>query len=104
MENLMMEVVVPTLPPAAVGPSGKNGKRPLSQVELLAAKLERAIRRATGDRVRNLKVLIESCRVSVLGRCGSFYCKQQASQAAIRAMRTDPAISSAVVDNQIEVW
>jgi hypothetical protein len=104
MENLMMEGVMPRLAPPAVGLPSKTPKRPIGQAELLAAKLERAIRRATGDRVRNLRVWIEDCRVSVSGRCGSFYCKQQASQAAIGAMRTETAIDSAVVDNQIEVW
>jgi photosystem II stability/assembly factor-like uncharacterized protein len=71
-------------------------------LELLAGKIERAIRRATRDRVRNLKVTIDGC-VTVLGRCGSFYCKQQAGQAAIAAIKIDPVMGGAVVDNQIEV-
>ncbi len=84
--------------------SAKPPKRPVGQVELLKAKLERAIRRTTGDRVRNLDVRIQETCVAVRGRCGSFYCKQKAGQAAMAAMRIEPDLESAVVDNQIEVW
>jgi hypothetical protein len=83
---------------------GKTPKRPIGQVELLKAKIERAIRRRTSDRVRNLEVKIGESSVVIHGRCGSFYCKQQAGQAAMAAMKIDPALESAVVDNQIEVW
>jgi hypothetical protein len=97
----MMQVEMPTLAPSAVCPTPKNAKRPVGQTEL-AAKIERAIRRATRDRVRNLKVTIDGC-VTVLGRCGSFYCKQQAGQAAMAAMKIEPTMAAAIVDNQIEV-
>ena len=79
-------------------------KRPRGQLELLKSKLERAIRRTTGDRVRNLDVRIQESCVEVWGRCGSFYCKQQAGQAAMAVMKIEPALETAVVDNQIEVY
>jgi len=91
-------VVATPARPAAVS------KRPRGQLELLQAKLERAIRRRTGDRVRNLAIRIQDHCVVVRGRCGSFYCKQQAGQAAIATMKIEPALCDAVVDNQIEVW
>jgi hypothetical protein len=99
----MMEVEVL---PLAVPPARASAapKRPAAQVELLKAKIERAIRRRTNDRVRNLDVRISESCVAVRGRCGSFYCKQQAGQAAMAAMKIDPALKTAAVDNQIEVW
>src|SRR6266446_4215093 len=102
-ECCMTQAEVLALTTPAVRPSGKTSKRPVGQLELLKAKLERAIRRTTGDRVRNLDVKIHETCVEVWGRCGSFYCKQQAGQAAMAAMKIEPALQSAVVDNQIEV-
>ena len=102
----MTQAEVLSLAAAAVLPTklSKPAKRPVGQLELLEAKLQRAIRRTTGDRVRNLEVRIEENCVAVRGRCGSFYCKQQAGQAAMAAMKIESALESAVVDNQIEVW
>jgi len=99
----MTQAEVLPLETPEVRPS-KATKRPVGQVELLKAKIERAIRRRTSDRVRNLDVRIQETCVAVRGRCGSFYCKQQAGQAAMAAMKIEPALESAVVDNQIEVW
>ncbi len=102
----MTQAEVLSLAAPAVLPTklSKPPKRPMGQLELLEAKLQRAIRRTTGDRVRNLEVRIQESRVEVRGRCGSFYCKQKAGQAAMAAMKIEPALESAVVDNQIEVW
>lgn len=99
----MIQAEVLPLATPVIRPS-KAPKRPGGQLELLQAKIERAIRRTTGDRVRNLDVEIHESCVAVRGRCGSFYCKQQAGQAAMAAMKIEPALESAVVDNQIEVW
>src|SRR4051794_12998469 len=101
---VMIQAEVPPFATPAVRPNGKTSKRPGGQLELLKAKLERAIRRTTGDKVRNLDVRIQETCVEVWGRCGSFYCKQQAGQAAMAAMKIEPALESAGVDNQIEVW
>jgi hypothetical protein len=100
----MIQAEVPSLAVPAARANGKTTKRAGGQVELLKAKLERAIRRATSDRVRSLDVKIHETCVEVWGRCGSFYCKQQAGQAAMAVMKIEPALESAVVDNQIEVW
>src|SRR5262245_53897094 len=105
MENLrMIQAEVHSSTPPAARPNGKSAKRAGGQLELLKAKLERAIRRNTGDHVRSLDVIIHETCVEVWGRCGSFYCKQQAGQAAMAVMKIEPALESAVVDNQIEVW
>src|SRR5262245_58814366 len=103
MENLRMtqaEVLSPA--PAARAPQAP--KRPRGQLELLQAKLERAIRRRTGDRVRNLDVRSHESHVEVRGRCGSYYCKQQVGQAAMAVMKKEPALEGAVMDNKIEVY
>ncbi len=66
--------------------------------ELLAAKIERAIRRGTNDKVRNLSVYIADGAVTIEGRCATFYCKQLAQTAAF------PLLNSQELSNQIEVW
>jgi hypothetical protein len=100
----MIQAEVHSSTPPAARANGKPAKRAGGQLELLKAKLERAIRRNTGDRVRSLDVIIHETCVEVWGRCGSFYCKQQAGQAAMAVMKIEPALEAAVVDNQIEVW
>ena len=100
----MTQAEVLSLSAPAVRPNGKAPKRPGGQLELLKSKLERAIRRATTDSVRHLDIKIRDTCVEVWGECSSFYCKQQAGQAAMAAMKIEPALESAVVDNQIEVW
>jgi len=94
-----LKLQVPPAPAKARQPV----RRPIAEVELLSAKLERAIRRGTGDRVRNLRVEVYDNSVAVHGRCGSFYCKQQAGQAAISVMKVEPALCKAIVENLIEV-
>ncbi len=66
--------------------------------ELLAAKIERAIRRTTNDKVRSLTVCITGGTVVVEGRCATFYCKQLAQTAAF------PLLEQMPLANQIEVW
>lgn len=66
--------------------------------ELLAAKIERAIRRTTNDKVRNLSVCIVDSTVVVEGRCATFYCKQLAQTAVF------PLLEQLSLANQIEVW
>lgn len=73
-------------------------KRPLAASELLAAKLERAIRRGTNDRVRGLIVEVLEEGVVLNGRCGTFYCKSLAQQ-AVKGL-----IGQEQLFNRIEVW
>jgi hypothetical protein len=69
-----------------------------AETEKLAARIERAVRRGTSDKVRELK--IELCRdgIYLRGRCGTFYCKQLAQTAAMAIVGKEPLI------NKIEVW
>jgi hypothetical protein len=64
----------------------------------LAAKIERAVRRGTGDKVRGLKVDVFADRIVLDGRCGTYYCKQLAQHAAM------PLVQQARLINMIEVW
>jgi hypothetical protein len=66
--------------------------------EKLAARIERAVRRGTSDKVRDLRVEIRWDGVHLMGRCGSFYCKQLAQTAALSL------IGKSQLHNQIEVW
>lgn len=66
--------------------------------ELLAARVERAIRRGTNDKVRNLSVHILDGTVTLHGRCATYYCKQLAQTAAF------PYLEERELSNQIEVW
>jgi hypothetical protein len=79
-------------------------RRAPAEGESLAAKLERAIRRATGEKVRGLKVEFRDDRVIVHGRCGTFYCKQQVQQAVLALMKAQPALAREELDNRIRVW
>jgi hypothetical protein len=66
--------------------------------EKLAARIERAVRRGTGDRVRELRVEIRWDGVHLMGRCGSFYCKQLAQTAAL------VLTGKQQLHNRIDVW
>lgn len=66
--------------------------------ELLAARVERAIRRGTNDKVRNLSVRVLDGTVTLNGRCATYYCKQLAQTAAF------PYLEDRQLSNQIEVW
>lgn len=69
-----------------------------AETEKLTSRIERAVRRGTADKVRDLK--IELCRdgIYLRGRCGTFYCKQLAQTAAMTISGKEPLI------NMIEVW
>lgn len=73
-------------------------RRRSQELELLALKLERTIRKHTGDRVRQLHVEVDDEVVTLRGRCGTYYCKQLA-QTAIRQLLGERSLR-----NQIEVW
>jgi hypothetical protein len=79
-------------------------RRPFAEAELLSAKLMRAIRRETGDKVRGLKVRLRENCVVVLGRCGTYYCKQRVQQAVLGLIKSEPALRGDELDNRIEVW
>jgi hypothetical protein len=66
--------------------------------EKLASRIERAIRRGTCDKVRELRVEIRKDCVVLSGRCGTFYSKQLAQHAAMPLTDGKPLV------NQIEVW
>ena len=66
--------------------------------EKLAARIERAIRRSTSDKVRELKVEVRWDGIHLMGRCGTFYCKQLAQTAAL------PLAGKSQLYNRIEVW
>lgn len=66
--------------------------------EKLAARIERAIRRGTSDKVRELRVDVRWDGIHLMGRCGTYYCKQLAQTAAL-------ALSGkSQLHNRIEVW
>ena len=68
-----------------------------AEAEKLAARIERAVRRGTNDKVRDLRVEIADEGILLQGRCGTYYCKQLAQHAAIALAKPE------VVINQIEV-
>lgn len=66
--------------------------------EKLAARIERAVRRGTSDKVRELRVEIAWDGIHLTGRCGTFYCKQLAQEAALALT------GKRQLYNCIEVW
>lgn len=60
-----------------------SSPRPLSPSQQLAVKIENAVRRATGDRVSELRVDVDDDCVALRGRCGTFYTAQLAQHAAM---------------------
>jgi len=99
----MIQVKTPELPETTRLPTSASSV-PASSNGLAEGKFERAIRRATSDKVRELQVKIVDDGVFVSGRCGSFYCKQQAQQAAIALMKADPRLAFDSLVNRIDVW
>ncbi|HWA99064.1 MAG TPA: hypothetical protein VG713_11255 [Pirellulales bacterium] len=63
----------------------------------LASSIERSVQQRTGYKIRDLRVEIDTEGVRLQGRCGSFYSKQLAQQAAMDMAR-DVALT-----NEIEV-
>jgi hypothetical protein len=66
--------------------------------EKLAARIERAVRRGTSDKIRDLRVEVRWDGIHLLGRCGTFYCKQLAQTAAL------VLTGKSQLHNHIEVW
>lgn len=73
-------------------------RRPTTHHEVLAARLERAVRRDTGDKVRGLHVEVDEEAVVLTGRCATYYCKQLAQHAVM------DHLEGRTLANQIEVW
>jgi hypothetical protein len=72
---------------------------PLSvDAEKLILLMERAIRRATSDRIHLLHVTILADSVVLRGRCATYHCKQLAQTAAQKML------SVKTLHNHIEVW
>ena len=82
----------------ATPPAIRPVERVSPEQEKLAMRIERHIRRETNDKVRELRVEVHRAGVSLHGRCGTFYCKQVAQQAAMNL------IDGRALVNQIEVW
>jgi hypothetical protein len=92
------ELVSPR-PPTAIASAGVVSALSMTaEDEKLASRIERAIRRGTGDKVRELKVEIRRDGIHLLGRCGTFYCKQLAQTAALALA------GKSQVHNRIDVW
>ncbi|MDA7977688.1 MAG: BON domain-containing protein [Pirellulales bacterium] len=70
----------------------------IPETALLVARLEAAIRRLTGDRVRGLRIDVSAESVTIAGRCATFYCKQQAQHAAMELLNQEALV------NEIEVY
>ena len=60
-------------------------------------RIKRVIRRQTSGGIRELAVDLEVGSVRLRGRCGSFYCKQMAQQAAMNFLPGETIV------NEIEV-
>ncbi len=74
-------------------------RRPKStEAERLEVRIQRAVRRATGDKVRELKIDVFESSIVLQGRCATFYCKQLAQHGAMSLCEKRS------LDNQIEVW
>jgi hypothetical protein len=69
-----------------------------AEAEKLAARIERAVRRGTNDKVRELRVEVVEEGIVLSGRCGTYYCKQLAQHAAMSLVQNEALI------NRIEVW
>ncbi len=65
---------------------------------MLAVKIERAIRRGTGDKVRSLRVDVLDNTILLSGRCATYYCKQLAQHATLEHLE------GRSLSNKIEVW
>jgi osmotically-inducible protein OsmY len=79
-------------------PAVRSAERISAEQEKLALRVERHIRLQTNDKIRELRIEIHRTGVLLHGRCGTFYCKQVAQQAAMNLIGDRPLI------NQIEVW
>ncbi|MCL6504716.1 MAG: hypothetical protein K6T86_18720 [Pirellulales bacterium] len=69
----------------------------LSQERLLV-RVEQAVRRELGRRIRDLKVEICQEGVRIAGRCTTYYSKQLAQHAAMTAARGTPLVNDIVVE------
>ncbi len=78
--------------------AAQRGEGQPRETALLTAQLEAAIRRLTGDRVRSLRVQVQTETVIIEGRCATFYCKQLAQQAALALLCDESLV------NRIEVY
>lgn len=106
--NSPQHVDAPSAPRSGAAQSAFHGQENsitgprVPETAVLAAQLEFAVRRRTGDRVRLLKVQIQADSVTLDGRCASFYCKQLAQQAALTVL--EKAQCTANLIDRIEVW
>jgi hypothetical protein len=69
-----------------------------AEAEKLINRIERAVRRGTNDKVRELRVEMTEEGIVLRGRCGTYYCKQLAQSAAMAAAEQETLV------NRIEVW
>ena len=64
----------------------------------IARDIEQAIRHLTRGGVDDLKICVTEDGVCLRGRCATYYCKQLAQEAAMKAA------NSTRLSNEIEVW
>ena len=76
------------------GPASRLGT---ADDEMLAERVELAVRRETIGAVHDLEVAVDGDEISLHGQCPSFYCKQLAQHAAMILAE------ARTVNNQIEV-
>jgi osmotically-inducible protein OsmY len=85
-------------PPSLASLSVSSHLRMSAEAEKLAIRIERQVRRQTGDKVRELKVEVHRDGIVLKGRCGTYYCKQLAQHAAMGLAGDRP------LTNEIDVW
>jgi hypothetical protein len=79
----------------------RSGGLPLTDelsAERLLVRVEQAVRRELGRRIRDLKVELCQEGVRISGRCTTYYSKQLAQHAAMTAARGTALINEIVVE------
>ena len=95
-----LTAVIESSPVRAESLESPRASRISAEAEKLAARIERAVRRGTNDKVRELRVDVLAEGVVLRGRCGTYYSKQLAQHAALTLLKDE----SLPLINRIEVW
>ncbi len=66
--------------------------------ERLLVRVEQAVRRELGRRIRDFKVELCQEGIRIAGRCTTYYSKQLAQHAAMTAARGTPLVNDIVVE------
>ena len=70
---------------------------PTVDLRALAMRIKRTVRRQTSGGVKRLQVVIDPDVIRLTGQCGSFYCKQLATHAALRLSGAVPVANDIIV-------